>query len=106
MALNKAMVIGNVTQDIELKQTPNGNNVVSFSVATNRKWTDSSGTKQEKVEFHNIVAWGKLAELVNNYVVKGSKIYVEGRLETKTWEGEDGKKRYKTEIVLEQIEFL
>jgi single-strand DNA-binding protein len=77
MDLNKAQVIGNVTQDIELKQTPNGQNVTSFSIATNRNWTDSSGNRQEQTEFHNIVLWGKLAEIAGQYVTKGQKLYLE-----------------------------
>jgi single-strand DNA-binding protein len=77
MDLNKAQIIGRITQDLELKQTPNGQNVLSFSVATNRNWTDTSGMKQEQVEFHNVVLWGKLAEIANQYLNKGSKIFIE-----------------------------
>ena len=99
MDLNKAQVIGNVTQDIELKQTPNGQNVTSFSIATNRNWTDASGTRQEQTEFHNVVLWGKLAEIAGEYVTKGQKLYLEGRLQTRNWEAQDGSKRYRTEIV-------
>jgi len=106
MDLNKAQVIGNVTQDIELKQTPNGQNVTSFSIATNRSWTDASGTKQEQTEFHNIVLWGKLAEIANEYVTKGQKLYLEGRLQTRNWEAQDGSKRYRTEIVWENLIML
>ena len=106
MDLNKAQVIGNVTQDIELKQTPNGQNVTSFSVATNRSWTDSSGNKQEQTEFHNIVLWGKLAEIAGQYVTKGQKIFLEWRLQTRNWEAQDGSKRYRTEIVWENLIML
>ena len=106
MDLNKAQVIGNVTQDIELKQTPNGQNVTSFSIATNRNWTDSSGTRQEQTEFHNIVLWGKLAEIAGQYVAKGQKVYIEGRLQTRNWEAQDGSKRYRTEIVGENLIML
>ena len=106
MDLNKAQVIGNVTQDIELKQTPNGQNVTSFSVATNRSWTDSSGNKQEQTEFHNIVLWGKLAEIAGQYVTKWQKIFLEWRLQTRNWEAQDGSKRYRTEIVWENLIML
>ncbi|MCD5385044.1 single-stranded DNA-binding protein [Candidatus Gracilibacteria bacterium] len=106
MDLNKAQIIGRITQDLELKQTPNGQSVISFSVATNRNWTDSSGIKQEQVEFHNVVLWGKLAEIADKYLNKGSKIFIEGRLQTRTWEAQDGTKRYKTEIVGENMIML
>lgn len=106
MDLNKAQVIGNITQDLELKETPNGSKVLSFSVATNRKWTDGSGQKQERADFHNIVLWGKIAEVVAQYQSKGNKVYIEGRMETKSWEAQDGTKRYKTEIVGENVIML
>ncbi len=106
MDLNKAQVIGNVTQDIELKQTPNGQNVTSFSIATNRSWTDSSGNKQEQTEFHNIVLWGKLAEIAGQYVIKGQKLFLEWRLQTRNWEAQDGSKRYRTEIVWDNLIML
>ena len=106
MDLNKAQVIGNVTQDIELKQTPNGQNVTSFSIATNRSWTDSSGNKQEQTEFHNIVLWGKLAEIAGQYVTKWQKLFLEWRLQTRSWEAQDGTKRYRTEIVWENLIML
>ena len=106
MDLNKAQIIGNITQDLELKQTPNGQNVVSFSIATNRNWTDTSGMKQEQTEFHNIVLWGKLAEIANQYAGKGKKVYIEGRLQTRNWEAQDGTKRYRTEIVGENLILL
>ncbi|NVP17810.1 single-stranded DNA-binding protein [Candidatus Gracilibacteria bacterium] len=106
MDLNKAQVIGRITQDLELKQTPNGQNVLSFSLATNRNWTDSSGNKQEQVEFHNIVLWGKLAEIAMQYSGKGKKVFIEGRLQTRSWEAQDGTKRYKTEIVGENMIML
>jgi len=106
MDLNKAQVIGNVTQDIELKQTPNGQNVTSFSIATNRSWTDSSGNRQEQTEFHNIVLWGKLAEIAGQYVKKWQKLFLEWRLQTRSWEAQDGTKRYRTEIVWENLIML
>jgi len=106
MDLNKVQLIGNITQDVELKQTPSGQNVCSFSLATNRNWTDSSGVRQEVAEFHSIVLWGKLAEIAGQYLHKGKKIYIEGRLQTRNWEGTDGQKRYKTEIVGENMIML
>jgi single-strand DNA-binding protein len=106
MNLNKAMLIGNLTRDPEVKTTPSGQNVATFSVATNRVWTNQQGQKQESVEYHNIVAWGKLAEICGQYLNKGRKVYVEGRLQTRDWEGQDGVKRYKTEIVAENMIML
>jgi len=106
MNLNKAMIIGNLTRDPELKSTPAGMNVTTFGVATNLVWTDSSGQRQEKVEFHNIVAWRKLAEICAQYLHKGSKVYIEGRLQTRDWVGQDGVKRYRTEIVAENMIML
>ena len=106
MDLNKVQLIGNITQDIELKQTPNGQNVCSFSLATNRSWTDGSGVRQEVAEFHSIVLWGKLAEIAGQYLHKGKKVYIEGRLQTRNWEAQDGSKRYKTEIVGENMIML
>lgn len=106
MNLNKAMIIGNLTRDPEVKNTPNGQTVASFAVATNLVWTDASGQKQEKVEFHNIVAWKRLAEICGQYLKKGSKVYIEGRLQTRDWTGQDGVKRYRTEIVTENMIML
>jgi len=106
MNLNKAMIIGNLTRDPELKNTPSGQSVVSFGVATNLIWTDQSGQQQKKTEFHNIVAWRKLAEVCAKYLHKGSKVYIEGRLQTTYWTGNDGVKRYRTEIVAENMIML
>ena len=106
MDLNKAQIIGNITQDIELKQTPNGQNVTSFWVATNRNWVDASWNRQEQTEFHNIVLWGKLAEIAAQYLKKGQKVYIEWRLQTRSWEAQDGTKRYRTEIVWENMIML
>ncbi|MDD2354339.1 MAG: single-stranded DNA-binding protein [Patescibacteria group bacterium] len=106
MNLNKAMIIGNVTRDPELKSTPSGQNVVSFSVATNLVWTDQSGNQQKKAEFHNVIAWRKLAEICAKYLKKGSKVYIEGRLQTTDWTGNDGVKRYRTEIVADNMIML
>ncbi len=106
MNLNKAMIIGNVTRDPEVRTTPNGQNVTSFGVATNRRWKDQSGQQQEQVEYHNVVAWRKLAEIVGQYVKKGSKVYIEGRLQTRSWDDQSGVKRYRTEIIAENMIML
>lgn len=106
MNLNKAMLIGNLTRDPEVRTTPQGTNVASFSIATNYTWKDQSGQKQERAEYHNIVAWGKLAEIVGQYLRKGSKVYLEGRLQTRDWTGQDGVKKYRTEIVAENMIML
>lgn len=97
--LNHAQVLGNVTRDPELRQTPNGDSVVSFGIATNFTWKDRSGQDQEKTEFHNIVAWGALAKSIAENVKKGRKMYIAGRLQTRSWETPDGQKRYATEII-------
>ncbi len=102
-SLNRAQIIGNLTRDPELKVTPNGQSVTSFSIATNRSWQNSDGTKQDAVEYHDIVAWGKLGEIANQVLAKGKQAYVEGRLQTRNWEGQDGQKRTKTEIVAENV---
>lgn len=106
MNLNKVMIIGNLTRDPEVRNTTTGKNVASFSVATSLVWKDQSGQKQEKTEFHNIVAWARLAEIVGQYLKKGSKVYVEGRLQTRDWTGQDGVKRYRTEIIAENMIML
>jgi len=106
MNLNKAMIIGNLTRDPESRTTPSGANVTSFAVATNLVWTDANGTKQKKVEYHNIVAWRKLGQICAQYLHKGNKVYIEGRLQTRDWEGQDGVKRYRTEIVADNMIML
>lgn len=106
MNLNKAMIIGNLTREPELRNTATGQSVASFSVATNLVWTDQSGQQQKKVEFHNIIAWRKLAEICAKYLHKGSKVYIEGRLQTTDWTGQDGVKRYRTEIVTDNMIML
>jgi single-strand DNA-binding protein len=106
MDLNRATLIGNVTRDPELRTTATGQNVCSFGVATNMQWTDAQGQKQQRAEFHNIVAWGKLAEICHQYLNKGKKVYVEGRLQTRDWEAQDGAKRTRTEIVAENMIML
>ena len=98
MNLNKAQIIGRITQDIVLKQTKTGMSVASTSVATNRVWKDKAGAKQQEVEFHNVVFWGKLAEIVTQFCKKGSLIYVEGRIKTREWTAKDGGKRKTVEI--------
>jgi single-strand DNA-binding protein len=98
-SLNKAQIIGNLTRAPELKTTTGGQSVCSFGVATNRYWTDSSGQKRDEAEYHNVVAWGKLAEICAQYLHKGTKVFVEGRLQTRNWEDEAGTKHYRTEIV-------
>lgn len=100
------MIIGNVTRDPEVRTTPSGQSVVSLGVATNLVWTDASGQKQKKAEFHNVVAWRKLAEIVGQYVKKGSKVYVEGRLETRSWDDQNAIKRSRTEIIADNIIML
>ena len=106
MDLNRAQFIGNLTQNPELRQTASGQNVCSFTVATNRTYTDSAGQKQSQAEFHAIVAWGKLAEIIAQYCVKGKRVYVEGRLQTRSWEDPNGVKHYKTEVVAENLIML
>ncbi|MCC7196855.1 single-stranded DNA-binding protein [Candidatus Peregrinibacteria bacterium] len=106
MSLNRAQLIGNLTRDPELRQIPGGSTVASFSIATNFTWNDQQGQKQEKAEFHNIVAWRKLAEICGQYLKKGSKVFIEGRMQTREWEGEDGVKRYRTEIVADNMIML
>lgn len=106
MNVNKVIIIGRLTRDPELRTTPNGQTVANISVATSRQWKDQGGAKQEKTEFHNVIAWGKQGEVIGQYFTKGQEIYVEGRLETQNWDDKDsGKKMYRTEIVLEKFEF-
>jgi single-strand DNA-binding protein len=104
--LNKAQVIGNLTRDPELKTTKTGQSVVTVGVATNRRWKDANGNFHEDVEFHTIVCWGRLAEIVGKYLKKGSKAYFEGRLQTRNWEDDSGSKYYRTEIVASEMILL
>lgn len=106
MNLNRAMIIGNLTRDPENRTTPNGHSVCNFSVATSSQWTDAQGQKQERTEYHSIVAWGKLADICGQYLAKGRKVYVDGRLQTREWEGQDGSKKQRTEIVAENMIIL
>ena len=106
MYLNKAMVFGNLTRDPELRALPSGGQVCSFGLATNRVYKKADGSKAEQAEFHNIVVFGRQAETCAQYLKKGSSAYVEGRIQTRSWEGkEDGKKQYRTEIIAERVQF-
>lgn len=106
MYINKAIIYGNLTRDPELKSLPSGSTVVNFSVATNHTWKDKNGERQESVEYHNVVAFGRTAETINTYMKKGSGIYVEGRIQTRSWDGAaDNKKNYRTEIIADKVQF-
>ncbi len=105
MYLNKAIIIGNLTRDPELKSLPSGMRVASLSMATNRVWKDQNGVKQESADYHNVVVFGRQAETVAQYMKKGSSICVEGRMQTRSWEGQDGKKQYRTEVVADRVQF-
>ncbi len=106
MDLNKAQIIGRLTRDPEMRTTPQGLNVCSFSIATNFVYNNAAGAKQEIVEYHNIVAWRKLGEIAAQYLKKGSRVYVEGRIQTRSWDAQDGAKKNRTEIVLENMIML
>ena len=99
------MLIGNLTRDPEMRYTPQGNAVASFVIATNREWV-TQGEKKQSVDFHNVVSWNKLAEICGQLLKKGVKVFVEGRLQTRDWVGDDGKKRYKTEIIIDDMIIL
>ena len=101
MNFNKAIIAGNLTRDPEVRSLPSGQSVASFGVASNRRYTDQQGNRQEKTEFHNIVSFGKWADICSRYLKKGMPILVEGRLQTNNWQGQDGVKRYRTEIIME-----
>lgn len=105
MYLNKVFIVGNLTRDPELKSLPSGAKVSSFSVATNRVWSDQSGKRQEATDYHNIVVFGRPAETSAQYLKKGSSVLIEGRLQTRSWDGQDGKKQYRTEIVADRVQF-
>lgn len=106
MYLNKAFLFGNITRDPELKSLPSGIKVVSFGLATNRTWKDKNGVKQESVSFHNIVSYGKQAEIMAQYLKKGSSVFIEGRIETRSWDDKnDGTKKYRTEIIVDNFQF-
>lgn len=105
MYINKAMIYGNLTRDPELRALPSGMNVASFSVATNRTYIDKNGKKEEQTDFHNIVVFGRQADSVSQWLKKGSSCFVEGRLQTRSWDDKDGGKKYRTEIVAERVQF-
>jgi single-strand DNA-binding protein len=105
MYINRALIYGNLTRDPEQKALPSGIAVTSFSVATNRVYKDKNGVKQESVDYHNIVAFGRQAEVITQYLKKGAAIYLEGRIQTRSWDDKEGKKQYRTEIVLENFQF-
>jgi single-strand DNA-binding protein len=105
-SLNKVQLIGNLTRDPELRYTPSGTAVCSFSIATNRSWTTDTGEKKDEADFHRIVAWNKLAELCSQFLVKGRKVYVEGRLQTRSWAAQDGTQKQTTEIVINDMILL
>lgn len=105
MNLNKVFIIGNLTRDPELKTLPSGAAVASFGMATNRVWKDQGGQKKEEAQFHNIVVFGRQAEIVSQYLAKGSSALIEGRIQTRTWDAADGSKRNRTEIVAERVQF-
>lgn len=101
--LNKVMIIGNLGRDPEMRYTPSGKPVTSFSVATSRTWTTTDGDRREATEWFNVVAWRDLAEICNQYLSKGSKVYIEGRLQTRSWESPDGQKHFRTEVVADEM---
>ncbi len=101
--LNKVMIIGNLGRDPEMRYTPSGRPVTSFSVVTTRSWTSGEGERHEESEWFNVVAWGNLAEICSQYLKKGQQVYVEGRLQTRGWEDEEGKKHYRTEVVASEM---
>ena len=105
-SINKVMLIGNLGSDPELRFTPSGVQVANFSLATTESWTDKSGERQERAEWHRIVLWRRLAEVAGQYLKKGSKIYIEGKLQTRSWEDQNGQKRYTTEVVANSMEML
>ncbi len=105
-SLNRVQLIGNLTRDPELRYTPSGTPVCTFGLATNRNWTTDSGEKKDEAEFHRIVAWNKLAELCSQFLVKGRKVYLEGRLATRNWQAQDGTQRNATEVVISDMILL
>ncbi|OIO48045.1 MAG: single-stranded DNA-binding protein [Parcubacteria group bacterium CG1_02_40_82] len=104
MNFNKAIILGNLTRDPDSRTLPSGQPVVNFSIATNRTYTDQSGNKQQNVEFHNVVAFGKLADICSRYLTKGKMVLIEGRIQTRSWQDQSGNKRYRTEIVAENMQ--
>ena len=105
MGVNKAILLGNLGRDPELKYTPGGSALATFSLATTERYQGKDGQRQEKTEWHNVVVWGKRAEFVNQYLKKGRTVYIEGRITNRSWDGNDGVKKYRSEIVANVIEF-
>ena len=106
MSVNKVILVGRLGQNPEVRYTPSGAAVANFSVATNESWSDKSGQKQERTEWHKVVVWGKLAELCNQYLVKGRQVYLEGRLQTRQWQDKDNQTKYTTEVQAQTVQFL
>ena len=104
MNLNKAFILGRLTRDPEVRMMPSGGNVVNFSLATNRVWSDKSGNRQDATEYHNIVVFGRLADICSQYLSKGRLVLIEGRIQTRSWQAQDGSKRYRTEIIMENMQ--
>lgn len=105
MYINKAIIYGNITREPELKSLPSGSQVCEFGVATNRIWKDKNGSRQESVDYHNIVVFGRQAEIIKHYLHKGSGVFLEGRIQNRSWDAQDGTKRYRSEIVADRIQF-
>jgi single-strand DNA-binding protein len=106
MGVNKVILVGNLGKDPELKYTPGGQAVATFSLATSERFNDKSGQRQDRTEWHNIVVWGKQAETANQYLKKGRTVYIEGRITTRSWDDKDGVKKYRTEIVAQSFQFI
>ena len=105
--VNKVILIGNLGRDPEVRSTQDGQQVANFSIATNRKWKDRQGNRQEQTEWHNIICWGRLAEIAGQYLTRGKKVYIEGRLQTSSWEDkQSGEKKYRAEVVCESMQML
>ena len=104
--VNKVILVGNLGDDPEVKHTPSGVQVANFSLATSESWTDKNGERQERAEWHRLVLWRKLAEIAGQYLKKGNKIYIEGKLQTRSWEDNNGQKRYMTEVIVDNLEML
>lgn len=105
-SLNRVMIIGNLGADPEMQYTANGHAVTKFDVATNEQWTDKEGEKRDRTEWFSVVAWNKLGETCAQYLAKGRSVYVEGRMQTRSWDGQDGVKHYRTELIAETVRFL
>ncbi|MFQ5477653.1 MAG: single-stranded DNA-binding protein [Candidatus Binatia bacterium] len=105
-SVNKVIIVGNLGKDPELRHTSSGKAVVSMTVATNERWVDQSGERQERTEWHNVVVWGRQAETCAQYLQKGRSVYLEGRLQTRKWQDKDGNDRYTTEVIADRVQFL